>query len=469
MSDLALRSAVDQLGLVHSGEVSAIDLLDAALARYDRHHHDVNAVVVTRIDEARARARALDDAVAGGAEPGPLHGLPMTIKEAFDWIGTPTTWGDPAVAGHLPDRNAELVQRLLDAGAVIWGKSNVPYRLHEWQTHNELHGHTRNPWDLGRSAGGSSGGAAVAVATGMAALEIGSDIGGSIRWPAHYCGVVGHKPSFGTFPSLGHRYPGQDAEVDINVVGPIARSVADAALLLPLAARTGRPAPPLDRPLRVVTLFENPLGPDDAEMMDIIRGAADALAADGAQVRAWPGGIDLVRAHDIYRVLDAAATCELDGPQPGDAAEATRFGDGARDTAAIIGHARRMSHLEWLEWSHERQRIRWQWAELFESADVVLAPVSATPAPPHDLDRDWDDQTLPLSQGGEVSIDPQWLWAGIANGTYLPATAVPVGRTAGGLPVGLQVLGPYDGDRRCLEVAALLERLLGSVGFPPLV
>ncbi len=472
---LALRTAVEQRDLVAAGEVSAVEVLDAALAQFEAHHERVNAVVVQRIDEARRRAGELDTGFASTGRPiGPLHGLPVTVKEALDWVGTPTTWGDPAASGNRPRRNAAIVQRLLDAGAVLWGKTNVPYRLHEWQAHNELHGLTRNPWDLDRSAGGSSGGSAAALVTGMTALEVGSDIGGSIRFPAHYCGVVGHKPSFGFFPADGHRYPGQDSLVDLNVVGPMARTVDDVALMFELADRRGRPVESGRRDWRVAVLTDHGGGPLDAEMLGLLGDAVGRLVEAGATVVDVPLPIDLDRAHLLYRVLDAAATCELDGPQVDDGEQDVRFRDGARDTEAIIGHARRLTHLEWLEYKHEQQRLRWAWDDVFADlggvgVDAVLTPVSDSPAPPHDTVRAFDDQRIELSQGGEISILPQWFWAGLANGTYLPATSVPVGRTAAGLPVGLQVLGRFDADPTCLAVARTVEQTSGPVGWPSLV
>ena len=187
--DVTLRSAREQARLIREGEMSARELLDAVLDRYQRHNPAVNAVVVTRIDQARSRAAEADAALARGDVWGPLHGVPMTIKEVFDWVGTPSTWGWPELADYRPDHNAVAVDRLLAAGAVIYGKTNVPIHLSDWQSYNDIHGATNNPWDLSRTPGGSSGGSAAALATGMAGLELGSDIGASIRNPAHYSGV----------------------------------------------------------------------------------------------------------------------------------------------------------------------------------------------------------------------------------------------------------------------------------------
>ena len=205
-TDPNLMPATELASLIRQGKVSAADALEGAIERYERFNPAVNAVILTRVVDARERAAAADAALAAGECWGPLHGVPMTIKEAFDWAGTPSTWGNPAWAANMADTDAVTVSRLQQAGAVIWGKTNVPLLLGDWQSFNDVYGCTNNPWDLTRVPGGSSGGSAVALATGMASLELGSDIGASIRNPAHYCGVFGHKPTFGLVPDGGSRH-----------------------------------------------------------------------------------------------------------------------------------------------------------------------------------------------------------------------------------------------------------------------
>src|SRR5918992_4305889 len=234
--DLAYSPAVELTAKLRAREIGCLELLDHHLARVERFNSKLNAIVVLDPERARARARVADDALAKGETWGPLHGLPMTIKEAIDVADLPTTWGMPEHRDNRPARNALVVDRLLEAGAIIFGKTNVPFRLTDWQTFNDLYGTTNNPWDLSRAPGGSSGGAAAALATGMAALEIGSDIGGSIRNPAHFCGVCGHKPSYGLVPQEGHWLPDNIAPPDINVLGPMARSVADLEQTLSILA-----------------------------------------------------------------------------------------------------------------------------------------------------------------------------------------------------------------------------------------
>ena len=444
--------AHEQAARIASGSLSARELLDASIERYERLDGQLNAVVVERIDDARRAAAGADDAVARGESLGPLHGVPVTVKEVIDWVGTPSTWGDPRHADHMPDRNAVVLDRLVGAGAIVWGKTNVPLELGEWQTFNQIHGRTNNPWNLERTPGGSSGGSAVSLAVGYAALEIGSDIGGSIRFPAHYCGVYGHKPSFGAVSADGHDYPGQPAEVDINVVGPMARSARDLDIAMRLLTRlvlADESRSNLDE-FTVGVMLEHPFGGEqDAEMTAVLAAGIDRLAEAGLNVVAAETGIDHAAAQRNYLMLNHAATSGVEQSWHGE----ERVG---------------ITHRQWVELSNERQRIRRQWASYFESVDLLLCPVAASAAPPHQTDVPFMDQTLPIN-GREVSNFDQWLWAGIASGSYLPSTAFPVGRTAVGLPVGLQALAPFAHDLRGIAFAGLVEQVLGGFEAPPLI
>ena len=208
MSDLTYSTATELLTRLRSGELSSAQLLEQQIQRVEHVDGQINAVVVRTFEAARQRAAAADAARARGEDWGPLHGLPMTVKESFDLPGTPTCWGFPDYKHNIAQQPAVAVQRLLDAGAVVFGKTNVPLALGDWQSFNPVYGTTNNPWDLTRTPGGSSGGASAALATGMSPLELGSDIGASIRNPAHYCGVYGHKPTWGVVPMAGHQLPG---------------------------------------------------------------------------------------------------------------------------------------------------------------------------------------------------------------------------------------------------------------------
>ena len=232
MHEIPFRSAKQLASLIRRKKVGCLELLDIYLERIERHNSKINAIIFMNVDEARKRARAADRALANGNVWGPLHGVPMTIKESYDVVGMPTTWGLPHLQDNCPQRNAIAVDRFLAAGAVLFGKTNVPLYLADWQSFNKIYGTTNNPWDVTRVPGGSSGGSAAALAAGLTGLEAGSDIGASIRNPAHYCGVYGHKPTYGVVTPRGQALPGVVAVSDISAVGPMARSATDLALAL---------------------------------------------------------------------------------------------------------------------------------------------------------------------------------------------------------------------------------------------
>lgn len=449
--DVTLLPAHQQARLIASGELSARELLGLISARYERLHPQINAVVVERLDQAFEAAADADEVVASGARLGRFHGVPMTIKEVIDWVGAPSTWGDPRYRAHMPERNATVVDRVLAEGAIIWGKTNVPLDLAEWQTFNDLYGRTNNPFALDRTPGGSSGGSAASLAVGYAGLEIGSDIGGSLRFPAHYCGVFSHKPSFGAVSQAGHAYPGHDAPVDINVVGPMARSAAD--LRTAMDALSDLVLAPEGRSslaeFTVGVMFENPLGGEqDREMTALLEATVEQLRRAGLRVDEREVGIDLERANRNYLMLNYAAMALVDR---GDRPNPEEHGAG-------------LSHRVWLQINNERHRIRNQWQQYFDSVDLLLMPVTAGPASTHQTDVPFADQTI-LVNGEYVSNQQQWVWAGLTSGAYLPATVAPVGQTSEGLPVGMQIVAPYAADARSIGFAELIEQEIG--GFVP--
>jgi amidase len=448
--------------MLRAREITAIELLDACLAQHETHNGKLNAIVVMQVERARADAEAADAAAARGEWLGPLHGLPVTVKECIDWTGTPSTWGDPRHVGYEPAEDAQVVVQLRRAGAVLYGKTNVPIHLGAWQTYNAIHGRTNNPWNVDRSAGGSSGGSAVSAATGMASIEMGSDIGGSIRWPANYNGVAGLKPSFGLVSAHGHSFPGHEGEVDNNVVGPIARTVADLELVLPVISQPYIFLPePVQASLsdfRVGVLLDNPIGAQSTEVAAIHRRTVDTLRDAGMAVVDPPPADFLAAAHEVGLELVRAASAG-----PGDAPtieELQRFDDGARDYDALAAQAHRVTHRAWIDLDNERERVRLRLRDYFAEVDVLLTPVTPTTAPPHDTERPFNERTVNVD-GVERSIMEQWFWAGLANPTYLPAVAFPVAVAPDGLPVGMQAIGPFMGDRTALRFAALAQELLG--------
>src|SRR4029453_9888328 len=326
MLDVPFRSAQQLARDIRRKKIGCLELLDIYLARVEKYDGSLNAVVVRDFDRARTRARAADRALAKRQPWGPLHGVPMTIKESYDVAGLPTTWGVPASAKNIAAKNAVVVDRLLGAGAALFGKTKRPPHLGDGQSFNAIYGTTNNPWDVTRAPGGSSGGSAAALAAGLTALEAGSDIGSSIRNPAHFCGVYGHKPTWGIVPRTGQALPWQTAAVDIDVVGPLARSTDDLELALSVMAGPDeieaagwqlRLAPARQKQLRdfkVALMLDAPGIAVDREVQDRLQALADFLGRQKtkARDRARPD-IDTGEAFAVYTRLLRAATSDRQG------------------------------------------------------------------------------------------------------------------------------------------------------------
>jgi len=471
MVDLPFRSARQLASLLRKRKVGCLELLDTYLARVEKYNPRLNAIIVTDLEAARRRARAADRALGKGAAWGPLHGVPMTIKESYDVVGMPTTWGVPELKDNYPKRNALAVDRLLGAGAVLFGKTNVPLHLADWQSYNEIYGTTNNPWDLSRSPGGSSGGSAAALAAGLTGLEAGSDIGSSIRNPAHYCGVYGHKPTYGIVPPRGQAPPGKIAPSDISVIGPLGRSAADLELALSVMAgadeidATGwqlRLPPPRRKTLReykVAVMFTDPNSEVDREVQDRLQALVDFLAKNRVKVsdRARPA-VDTSDAQRVYIQLLRAATSgrQTDEVFRQNLEIARGLSPDDESYYARMMRANTMSHRDWLALNEARHHMRWQWAEFFKEYDLLLCPPAASAAFPHDQHGERHERSIRVN-GREVPTTDQLFWAGHSGMVYLPATVAPAGFTPGGLPVGVQIVGPQYGDRTCIEFARLLE------------
>lgn len=428
--------AIEVAAQIRSGTLSPVEATEAAIARIEALDGPINAVVIRDFERARNTAQALE---ANGPQPGqPLYGLPMTVKESFDIAGLPTCWGLPDHSGNIAKTDAVVVQRLKRAGAVILGKTNVPPMLADWQATNPVYGRTVNPHDPERTPGGSSGGSAAALASGMVAAEYGSDIGGSIRIPAHFSGVWGHKTTWGVVTSKGQEFPGTDGhEVALGVVGPLARSGEDLALLLEvtLDRALALAAKPIDKS-RFFYLERHPLCPVADEVRAPIERAVEAIEAAGGTVDRRSDRLpDLAALHDQYmRMLQIGMMRGAPGPDGQVASAAQWFG--------------------MLDAQHHAQRA---WAALFEQYDFVLAAPAAIPAFTHDERempaRVWDVAGAP--HGAEAVL----AYAGMAVFAGLPATVLPVG-AAGHLPVGLQVIGDRFRDRDCIAMATAIGALL---------
>jgi amidase len=465
--------------------VSALELAEQAIARIEQLDGKINAIIARDFDRAREAARAADASRALGDDR-PLLGIPVTVKESFNLAGLPTTWGVPGSEGNIARSDSVVVARLKAAGAVVLGKSNVPTMLMDWQSTNPIHGTTNNPWNLDLTPGGSSGGGSAALAAGYVPLEFGSDIGGSLRVPAHFCGVFAHKPTHGIVPMRGMSPPGTKeaeiaAEVDLAVAGPMARSAADLALALDLTAgpdqhqaiayRLDLPPPRHVRlrDFRVLLLDTHPLVPTSAE----IRAAFEALAADlvkaGCKVaRASSVSPDLARLAQLYgRMLMAFIGADLPEAQydavrqqvAGLPPEAQGFDvDGTRALVA--------SHRDWKQAYWQRAGFANQWRALFRDVDVVLCPVLPVTAFAHDH-RDFAAREI-MIDGVATPYGRLGAWAGPATFTGQPATAMPVGLSPSGLPIGMQILGPLLEDRTTLKFAELVEQARGGFVKPPL-
>jgi len=427
--------------------VSAAELLEAAVARIERLDGPINAVVVRDFERARDVAKAADAALARG-ERRPLLGVPMTVKEAFNVEGLRTTWGSELFGEWIAPSDATAVARLKAAGAVILGKTNVPPFLSDWQSANPIYGRTNHPRDPARVPGGSSGGSAAAVGSGMVPLEFGSDIGGSIRVPSAFCGVYGHKPSYNLVPQRGHAPPRLDGVgPPLNVVGPIARNVADLSLALDVTAGPADEeaqgyrvelSPPRHGRLadfRVLMLESHPLAAVDVEILAALDRLARNLETAGARVARKSDLLpDLAAAHGVY--LSILMTVMSRGQPP---------------TPNLIDAHAYMTALD------AQLAFRRRWGRLFEAFDVVVAPCLGVVAFPH-MDGDWTDRMFTIN--GEVTpFAAQLVWPGMATLANLPATAVPIGDTAGGLPIGAQIIGPYLEDRTTLAFADLIAGL----------
>jgi amidase len=477
MSELAYMTAIELAQKIHQRGISSREALDHLLARVEKLDPRINSVVTIDAERARREADAADAALARGQVRGPLHGVPMTIKDSFQTAGMRTTSGAPELADFVPQEDAWPVARLREAGAIIFGKTNLPIYAGDLQSYNEVFGTTNNPYDLSRTPGGSSGGSAAALACGFTPLELGSDIGGSIRLPSHMSGVVGHKPSYGIVPAHGQipGPPGTLTLADLAVAGPMARSVEDLELGLELMAgpnRWDQPAWQLELPpprrqalreYRVAAWLDDPYCRLEPEMRTLLETAAQALATAGVRIdtEARPD-FTLEKVADTFFALLQAA---LAGGVSRDRIETYAATTG--DTP--LAHTRRllaMRHREWLSQNERRLQLRKRWEEFFQQWDAILLPVMPCPAIPHDHS---EPQAARLAWvGGEQR--PYWnllTWMAPAGACYLPATVVPVGCLANGLPVGIQIVGPYLADRTTLDLAKHLLALVGGCPRPP--
>lgn len=478
MTDLHWWSATDLAAAIRGREISACEALEHFVARIEVLDGPINSVVHWDLERARNAARAADASVAGGDHLGPLHGVPISIKDSFQTEGCVTTSGSPDLAEHVPTHDAWPVARLRQAGAIPFAKTNLPIFAGDIQSFNDVYGTTNNPHDITRTPGGSSGGSSAALAMGFTPIELGSDIGGSIRVPAHYSGVMGHKPSYGIVPAHGQipGMPGTLSQADLAVCGPMARCVDDLELELDVLAgpdRWNHPAWRLDLPapralefpeLRIAAWLDDDDCPVDASTRRVLGDVVAAIGSQGGTVdiTARPG-FTLEKVDTVFKRLLMAT---LSGEYSYSAIEQLAV-DG---DPSLIGGFRRgaaMRHREWLSHNERRLQIRERWREFFERYDVMLMPVQPRAAIPHDHSQPQWGRTVEIDGVDRPYLD-LFGWTGPAGTGLLPATVVPAGMGDDGLPIGVQIVGPYLHDRTTLQVARLISELRGGCPRPAL-
>ncbi|MDJ0786836.1 MAG: amidase [Myxococcota bacterium] len=480
MTEISFRSAGELARMICEGEVSSVELTDHFISRIERHDPDLNAVIVRDFDRAREAAREADRKLAAGDAPGRLHGVPMTIKESYDIEGLPTTWGIPQLKDYRAQSDSQSVVSYKEAGAVFMGKTNVPLNLADFQSYNDIYGTTNNPWDLGRGPGGSSGGSAAAVAAGLCGLESGSDIGGSIRNPAHFCGVYGHKPTWGVVPMRGHALPGMLAPPDIAVCGPLARSAEDLALAMDVLAgpeALNRPGWKLDLPrprrkslseFKVAVWPTDELAPVASEVAERAAQIGETLSKLGATVSdAARPALSPADSHDVYmHVLNPIMGSSVPPEQFEEMkAAAAALAPDDDSQAAVLLRTTVLPHRSWLSANNRREALRYAWRAFFDEWDILICPQTATPAFPHDH-SDLQGRTLEVD-GSEQPYFQQLFWAGLVTVAYLPSTVFPTGPSTQGLPIGLQAIGAEYDDYATIDFARLMAEEIGGFVAPP--
>ena len=481
MSEIAFHSATTLAQMLADKQVSARELIDLYLARIEEHDPKVNAIVWQDAEAARAEADASDARRARGELKGPLDGIPISVKESFDLTGSPTTWGVPEFRDNIASSDSNVVARYRAAGGNVFAKTNVPFMLADWQSFNEIYGTANNPWDVTRTPGGSSGGSAIALATGMSALDAGSDIGASIRNPAHYCGIYGHKPTMDIVSGRGQALPGDRTGTDIAVVGPMARSTADLKLAMDILAGSDGPAArgwnlSLPGPRKTslkdfkVSVVINDAEADvDKSVQDAILALAKWLEGEGATVvmDARPQ-FSSAEALEIYTMLLRSATSKrMSDAMIDDARKAlANLGPDASAYRRRMLEAQSMGHRDWLRWNDRRHGLNAGWEAFFEDYDLMLSPAASSAAFPHDHEGERHDRVIEVN-GKMVPVTDQLFWAGYFGVSYLPGTVAPIGLTPSGLPVGVQIVGREFDDLTCLHMAGLIEEGYHRFTPPP--
>ena len=479
---MIFENAHEILKKIEQKEVSAQEVLQSFLKQIEEVNPSINAVVALDAERALEKAKEADKKTTSNSKLGSLHGLPMTVKDAFEVEGIVSTGGNPAWRDNIPKRNAEAVQRLVDAGAIIFGKTNVPFLSSDLQSFNEIYGTTNNPWDLERTPGGSSGGSAAALASGMTPLELGSDIGGSIRVPAHFCGLFGHKPSYNIISEVGHMPPPPGSILTghgLSVAGPLARSPEDLEIALDTlvaAQEQDSSAWKIKLPkartkkvkeMKIAVWPDEPYAEVDVEITNLIKETADDLQHAGAHVETANLPVSFKEIDKIYSQLlnplmlagSPKETFETlaklnEGLDPNDMSELAKVARGSV-----------LKYSDWVVVNAMRQNMRQKWRGFFKKYDVILCPTSITPAFKHNHNP-VHERKLTIN-GKDDEYLRATLWAGPAVSAGLPSTNVPIGMSSRNLPISMQITGPYLEDKTCIEVAKIVRDLRGGFKIPP--
>ncbi|MDJ0867170.1 MAG: amidase [Myxococcota bacterium] len=444
-------------GAIRGRELSAREAVDACLARIEAVNPRLNAVVALRAEAARAEAEAADAALARGEARGPLHGLPVTIKDSFDSAGLVSTWGTPGRAGFVPDRDATVVARLRAAGAIVLGKTNTPEFTMGFETDNPIYGRTCNPYAAERSPGGSSGGAAAILAAGGSPLDLGTDTGGSIRMPAHACGITGIRPTTGRVPRTGHAIGPGSAIDALTQVGPMARRVEDLAWVLPILAGPDGLDPfvapvPLGDPdavelgrLRAVFHVDNGLASPSPPVVAAVERTAKALDAAGVRIEERrPPAIEETQEIFAPLILDAGSALRLLAERCGTAPEDSSLRV-LLEAPALDAELRARVIDRW-------DRFRVALLDFVQRVDLIVSPVNALPALPHGaVDENMMAFTYTMTH----------------NLTGFPSAVVRAGSSPDGLPIGVQLVAAPWREDVALAAAAAVERALGGFEPPP--
>ncbi len=488
MRSLIGETATALVKAIKAKKVSVLEVLQAHLACIETRNGAINAIVTLDEERAIMRAKEADEALARGEDWGPLHGLPMTIKDSWETADLRTTAGAKDYANHVPRVDAVPVARLKAAGAIVFGKTNLPAHAADIQTDNPLFGKTNNPWDQSRTAGGSSGGAAAALATGMTPLELGSDLAGSIRVPAAMCGVYGHKPSFRAIPMLGHvpGPPGALSEADLAVAGPLARDANDLKLAMEVLTGPGarddvawslkfpKPRHKALKNYRVACWFNDPYCQVLGALRDQLDAMANALEVEGVTVdRNARPPFSLQQNHEIYFSLLAAVAAAGLPPEVfsnlGRALPllklAARFGMVPEALAAYAKGATQQAK-DWIGVNEARAHLRAGWDQFFSEYDLLLAPVLPTNAFPHTTKGSVVKRKLDIDGVSRSYLD-LFVWPGLAGASYLPASVAPIGISKDGFPAAVQIIGPYLEDYTCIDFATKLGKVFGGFMPPP--